>query len=44
MYQGAKSIYFHSQFDKYKKDSKKTWDLIKILLNTNKNKKDFPDF
>ena len=37
-------MYYHKQFEKFKKDSRKTWELIKNILNANKSKKDFPSF
>jgi hypothetical protein len=40
----AKNRYYTSQFNVYKGDSKKTWQVIKQLLNSNKHKKTFPNF
>ena len=40
----AKTQYYHSVFEKFKKDIKHTWITIKELLNRTKNKKTFPDF
>ena len=39
-----KQNYYYSQFEKFKKDIRKTWDTIKVVLNINKNKKNFPLF
>ena len=35
----AKSDYYHTQLNKYKKDTRKTWDTLKDILNKNKNNK-----
>ena len=35
----AKSDYYHTQLNKYKKDTRKTWDTLKDILNKNKNSK-----
>ena len=39
-----KQKYYHSQFDKFKHNIKKTWDTIKVILNGSKNKRAFPSF
>ena len=38
----AKRIYYHHCVDRYKSDIKKTWDIIKEILNKNLNKNDYP--
>jgi hypothetical protein len=38
----AKISYYHSQFDRYKKDSRKTWSIINDVLGKMHNKRDFP--
>ena len=40
----AKLNYYHSQFDRYKKDSRKTWSIINDVLGKLKQKKDFPSY
>jgi hypothetical protein len=40
----AKNTYYSNQFEKYKNDSKKTWDTIKSVLNLKQSKSDFPHF
>ena len=42
--QQSKQNHYHSQFENFKNDTKKTWDVIKTILNVNKRKKDFPSF
>ena len=39
----AKSNYYHSQFQLFKNDMRKTWTTINELLNKNKKKTEFPD-
>jgi hypothetical protein len=38
----AKKMYYHSLFEKYKDDVKKTWSAINGILNRSKKKRDFP--
>lgn len=40
----AKNMHYHSQLTLHKKDSRKTWEVIKSLLNTKSTKRDFPSF
>ena len=40
----AKKLYYHSQLELNKKDSRKTWEIINSLLNVRKRKKQFPSF
>jgi hypothetical protein len=40
----AKQAYHFSQFNIYRKDSRKTWKVINSMLNSNKHKKGFPNF
>ena len=39
-----KQKHYYHQFEKFQSDSKKTWDVIRSVLNMNKSKKDFPLF
>ena len=41
--QQVKQDYFQNEFQKFKKDTKKTWDVIKSILK-NTTKKEFPNF
>ena len=40
----AKFSYYGDRFNKYVKDSKKTWSTINEILNKSKSKKDFPTY
>lgn len=40
----AKSNYYGSKFDKYKNDSRKTWDTINEILHKNKTKSQLPNY
>ena len=40
----AKQDYYDREFNKFKHDTRKTWDVIKSVLNLNKSKKVFPQF
>ena len=39
-----KQNFYQGQFTAYKGDTKKTWDVIRSILNLKKNKRDFPLF
>ena len=39
-----KRDYYHNLFDRFKANTRKTWDTIKSVLNINKKKRDFPLF
>ena len=39
-----KQNFYHGQFTCFKSDTKKTWDVIRSILNLKKNKRDFPLF
>lgn len=41
---GAKRQYYHSQLSLHKEDSRKTWEVIRSILNTKQTKRDFPSF
>ena len=40
----AKREYYVHEFTKYKNDIRKTWDILKDIINTKKSKSDFPPY
>ena len=40
----AKREYYVHEFTKYKNDTRKTWDILKDIINTKKSKSDFPPY
>ena len=40
----AKKMYYESQFEKHKNDTRKTWGLINTILNKKKTVKELPEF
>ena len=40
----AKKAYYHKQFEKFKLDSRKTWETINDILSRKKIKKEFPTY
>ena len=40
----AKKIYYFKCFERFKNDMKKTWSMIKEVINKSKNKQDFPKY
>ena len=38
----AKKQYYSNQFDLYKNDAKKTWDILREIIHRNKKKTEFP--
>ena len=40
----AKKLYYKSQFDKFAKNSKQTWSVIREVIGTSKHKDQIPTF
>ena len=38
----AKKEFYHNEFNKYKNDIRTTWDTLKVIINKNTFKSDFP--